>query len=120
MQDITKMIFPDWYQCRYDQDVLALANHLGRKKGKETFTFEDPEYVILEAGVDKDMAIVGLHLGIYVEKTVEEIAKEMNQPEDYVEEQLKKLAFYGVAFWNTDKKRNVDVFWAETWIPGTM
>ena len=120
MQDITKMIFPDWYQCRYDQDVLALANHLGRKKGKDTFTWEDPEYVILEAGVDKDMALVGLHLGIYVEKTVEDIAKEMNQSEAYVEEQLKKLAFYGVAFWNTDKKRNVDVFWAETWIPGTM
>ena len=120
MEEITKMIFPDWYECKYDKDVLALANHLGRKKPKETFVWEDPEYVILEAGVDHDMAQVGLHLGIYVEKTVEDIAKEMNKPEAYVKEQLEKLAFYGVAFWNTDKKRNVDVFWAETWIPGTM
>jgi NADPH-dependent glutamate synthase beta subunit-like oxidoreductase/NAD-dependent dihydropyrimidine dehydrogenase PreA subunit len=120
MQNLTKMIFPEWYVCKYDKDVLALANHLGRRKQKDSFGWDDPEYVILEAGVDQDMAKVGIHLGIYIEKTVEEIAKEMNQPEDYVEEQLKKLAFYGVAFWNTDKKRNVDVFWAETWIPGTM
>lgn len=120
MQDLTKMVFPDWYVCKYDKEVMALANHLGRKKGKDTFQWDDPEYVILEAGVDHQMAEVGLHLGIYQEKTAEEIAKEMNKPLDYVDKELKKLAQYGVAFWNTDKKRNVDVYWAETWIPGTM
>ena len=35
MQETTKMIFPDWYECKYDKDVLALANHLGRKAPKE-------------------------------------------------------------------------------------
>ncbi len=120
MQEITKMIFPDWYVCKYDEDVLALANHLGRKKGKESYKWDDPEYVILEAGVDQDMAKVGMHLELYKEKTVAEIAKEMNASEDYVEEHIKRLAYYGVAFWNTDKEHNVDVFWAETWIPGTM
>ncbi len=120
MKDITKMIFPDWYKCQFNQKVLELANHLGRKKGKETFLWDDPEYVILEAGVDNEMAEVGCHLGIYEKKTTAEIAAEMNKPLDYVDEQLKKLAYYGVAFWNTDKERNEDVFWAETWIPGTM
>lgn len=121
MKDLTKMWFPDWYECKYNEKVLALANHLGRKKGgKDTFLWDDPEYVILEAGCDDDMAEVGCHLGIYEKKTAEEIAKEMNKPLAYVDEQLKKLAYYGVAFWNTDKEKQVDVFWAETWIPGTM
>lgn len=121
MKDLTKMYFPDWYKCQYNEKVLALANHLGRKKGgKDTFLWDDPEYVILEAGCDDDMAEVGCHLGIYEKKTAEEIAAEMGKPVDYVDEQLKKLAYYGVAFWNTDKERNVDIFWAETWIPGTM
>lgn len=121
MKDLTKMWFPDWYECKYDQKVMDLANHLGRKKGgKDTYLWDDPEYVILEAGCDSDMAEVGCHLGIYERKTAADIAKEMDRPVEYVEEQLKKLAYYGVAFWNTDKETNKDVFWAETWIPGTM
>lgn len=120
MKDITKMIFPDWYECQHNEKVMQLANHLGRRKAKDSYQWDDPEYVILEAGVDNDMAEVGCHLGIYVKKTAQDIAKEMGKPVDYVEEQLKKLAYYGVAFWNTDHEKNVDVFWAETWIPGTM
>ena len=79
MKDITRMYFPDWYKCQYKEKVLALANHLGRKKGKDSFLWDDPEYVILEAGVDDDMAEVGMHLGIFVKKTAEEIAKEMDK-----------------------------------------
>lgn len=121
MKDVTKMIFPEWYKCQYNQKVLDLANHLGRKKGsKDSYLWDDPEYVILEAGVDNDMAKVGCYLGIYEKKTAADIATEMNKPEEYIKEQLEKLAFYGVAFWNTDKEKKVDVFWAETWIPGTM
>ena len=54
MKDITKMIFPDWYECTYNEKVLALANHIGRKKpgAKNAYKWDDPEYVILEAGVD--------------------------------------------------------------------
>lgn len=120
MKDITKMYFPDWYECQYKKKVLALANHLGRRTEKDSYQWDDPEYVILEPGVDDDMAEVGLHLGLYVKKTAAQIAAEMNRPETYVKEQLEKLAHYGVAFWNTDQERNVDIFWAETWIPGTM
>ncbi|RRD94681.1 FAD-dependent oxidoreductase [Clostridiales bacterium COT073_COT-073] len=114
------MIFPEGYECKYNQKVMDLANHLGRRKAKNSYLWDDPEYVILEAGVDDEMAEVGLHLELYKNKTAADIAAEMNLPEEYVLEQLKKLAFFGVAFWNTDKETGKDIFWAETWIPGTM
>ena len=120
MKDLTKMYFPDWYKCEYKQKVLDLANHIGRKKpgSKGAYQWDDPEYVILEAGVDDEMAEVGMGLGISRKRTVKEIAAIVNKPEDYCFEQLKKLAVYGVCFWNTIDGE--EVFWAETWIPGTM
>ncbi len=120
MKDLTKMYFPDWYKCEYKQKVLDLANHIGRKKpgSKGAYQWDDPEYVILEAGVDDEMAEVGMGLGISKKRTVKEIAAIVNKPEDYCFEQLKKLAVYGVCFWNTIDGE--EVFWAETWIPGTM
>lgn len=120
MKDLTRMYFPDWYQCEYKQKVLDLANHIGRKKpgSKGAYQWDDPEYVILEAGVDDEMAEVGMGLGISKKRTVKEIAAIVKKPEDYCFEQLKKLAVYGVCFWNTIDGE--EVFWAETWIPGTM
>lgn len=120
MKDLTRMYFPDWYKCEYKQKVLDLANHIGRKKpgSKGAYQWDDPEYVILEAGVDDEMAEVGMGLGISKKRTVKEIAAIVNKPEDYCFEQLKKLAVYGVCFWNTIDGE--EVFWAETWIPGTM
>lgn len=120
MKDITKMIFPEWYKCQYNEKVLALANHIGRKKpgSKSAYKWDDPEYVILEAGVDDEMAEVGLGLGVCEKRTTREIAKLLNKPEDYCHERLMKLAQYGVCFVNT--KNGEDIFWAETWIPGTM
>lgn len=120
MKDLTRMYFPDWYKCEYKQKVLDLANHIGRKKpgSKGAYQWDDPEYVILEAGVDDEMAEVGMGLGISKKRTVKEIAAIVNKPEDYCFEQLKKLAVYGVCFWNIIDGE--EVFWAETWIPGTM
>ncbi len=120
MKDLTKMIFPDWYECQYNEKVMALANHIGRKKpgSKGAFKWDDPEYIILEAGVDDEMAEVGLGLGVCEKRTTKEIARILNKPEDYCHEQLMKLAVYGVCFVN--EVNGEDVFWAETWIPGTM
>ena len=120
MKDLTRMYFPDWYKCEYKQKVLDLANHIGRNKpgSKGAYQWDDPEYVILEAGVDDEMAEVGMGLGISKKRTVKEIAAIVNKPEDYCFAQLKKLAVYGVCFWNTIDGE--EVFWAETWIPGTM
>ncbi len=120
MKDITRMIFPDWYECTYNDKVLQLANHIGRKKhgSKNAYRWDDPEYIILEAGVDEKMAEVGLGLGVGIKRSTKEIAKLLNMPEDYCHEQLMKLAFYGVCFVNNVDGE--DIFWAETWIPGTM
>ena len=103
MKDLTRMYFPDWYKCEYKQKVLDLANHIGRKKpgSKGAYQWDDPEYVILEAGVDDDMAEVGMGLGISEKRSVAQIAGIVKKPEDYCFEQLKKLAVYGVCFWNT-------------------
>lgn len=120
MLEMTKMKFPEGYVCQYNQKVMDLANHLGRRKKKNSYLWDDPEYVILEAGVDDEMAKVGLHLELYKHKTAAQVAKEMQLSEEYVLEQLKKLAYFGVAFWNTDKETGEDIFWVETWIPGTM
>lgn len=120
MLEMTKMKFPEGYVCKYNQNVMDLANHLGRRKKKNSYLWDDPEYVILEAGVDDEMAKVGLHLELYKHKTAAQVAKEMQLPIEYVLEQLKKLAYFGVAFWNTDKETGEDIFWVETWIPGTM
>ena len=118
-EDINKMWFPEGYECKYNEKILALANIIGNKKSpKESYKWEDPEYVILEAGIDDDMADVALGLKLYEKLTAADIAKTVNLPEDFCHEQLMKLAVYGACFVNTVD--GVDVFWAETWIPGTM
>lgn len=120
MEQLTKMIFPEGYVCKYNDKVMALANMIGRKKpGKDGYEWDDPEYVILEAGVDDEMAEVGLALGYFTKRTAAEVAAIMGKPETYCHEQLMKLAVYGVCFVNVIN--GVDTFWsAESWIPGVM
>ncbi len=117
--DQSKMWFPEGYECKYNEKILALANIIGnRKSAKSSYTWEDPEYVILEAGIDDEMADVALGLKLYEKQTAEDISKIVNKPVDHCHEQLMKLAVYGACFVNTVDGK--DVFWAETWIPGTM
>lgn len=124
MNDTVKMRFPEGYVCRYDKKIMALANMIGRKKpgvepgGKGSLKWDDPEYVILEAGVDDDMATVGLALGSYEKKTAKQVAETLGLDEGFCHEQLMKLAVYGACFVNVID--GVDTFWTETWIPGTM
>ena len=124
MSETTKMIFPEGYECRYDKEVMALANMIARKKpgvepgGKGSIQWEDPEYVILEAGVDKDMAKVGLALGFLQKKTAAEVAQIIGEDEAYCHKHLMRLAVYGACFVNNID--GADTFWTETWIPGTM
>ena len=40
MKDITKMIFPEGYECKYNQKVMDLANHLGRRKAKNSYLWQ--------------------------------------------------------------------------------
>lgn len=124
MSGLTKMRFPEGYQCQYRKNIMNLANMIGRKKpgvepgGKGSLKWDDPEYVILEAGVTDEMCEVGLALGSYIKKTAADVAAIIGKPEDYCHEQLMKLAEYGACFVNNIN--GVDTFWTETWIPGTM
>lgn len=120
MENIRKMVFPEGYECRYNQRVMDFANMLGRKKpGKDGYTWDDPEYVILEPGVDDDMAEVGIAMGYFTKRTAAEMAEIMGKPEEYCHEQMMKLAEYGTTFVNVID--GVDTFWhAESWIPGVM
>jgi len=119
-QAITKMYFPEGYECKYNEKVMALANMLGRKDPKKNgYKWDDPEYVILEAGIDDHMAEVGLAMGYYTKRTAREMAQIMGKSQEYCHEQMMKLAVYGTCFVNVID--GVDTFWhAESWIPGIM
>lgn len=119
-QILTKMTFPEGYKCKYNEKVMALANMLGRKNpAKDGYKWDDPEYVILEAGVDDEMAEVGLAMGYFTRRTAAEVAAIMGKSEEYCYQQMMKLAEYGTCFVNVID--GVDTFWhAESWIPGSM
>lgn len=119
-QAITKMYFPEGYECQYKQKVMDFVNMLGRKDPKKNgYQWDDPEYVILEPGVTDEMAEIGLAMGYYTKRTAQEMAKITGKPEEYCHEQMMKLAEYGTTFVNVID--GVDTFWhAESWIPGIM
>ena len=81
MSNLTKMQFPEGYQCQYKETVMRLANMIGRKKegvqpgGEGSYQWDDPEYVCLEAGVTDEMAEVGLCLGSFQKKTAAQVAE---------------------------------------------
>ena len=85
MEQLTKMTFPEGYVCQHRENILALANMIGRKKpglkagDKGGYNWDDPEYVILEAGVTDEMCEVGLVLGSYVKKSAAEVAALVGQ-----------------------------------------
>ncbi len=124
MEQVTKMTFPEGYVCQYRDNIMSLANMIGRKKpglkagDKGGYNWDDPEYVILEAGVTDEMCEVGLALGSYTKKTAAEVAAIVGKPEAHCHEQLMKFAVYGGCFVNNIN--GADTFWTETWIPGTM
>lgn len=124
MSNAPKMTFPPGYECKYSVPVMKLANMISRKKpnvepgGKGSLQWDDPEYVILEAGVTDEMAEVGLCLGSFTKKSAKEVAKILGKSEEYCHEKLMELAVYGAIFVNNIDGE--DVFWAESWIPGAM
>ena len=124
MSELTKMQFPEGYQCQYKEKVMKLANMIGRKKadavpgGEGSYQWDDPEYVCLEAGISDEMAEVALCLGSFEKKTVPQVAEMMGKSAEYCREVLMDLAVYGACKVGT--LNGEDVFWTETWIPGHM
>ena len=117
---INQMYFPDGYEVQQKEKVMAFANMLGRKTpGKDGYEWDDPEYVILEPGVDDEMAEMGMAMGFFTKRTAKEMAEITGKSEEYCAEQMMKLAEYGTTMVN--KIDGVDTFWnVETWAPGSM
>ena len=82
--------------------VLDLANHIGRKKpnSKSAYTYEDPEYRILEPVVSDGMAEVGLCLEFRKPKSAKEVAPLCGKSLEDAEKYLWELAVAGACFVN--------------------
>lgn len=102
------------------EKVLALANHISRKKpgSKNAIKATDPEYLILEPVVTDEMAEVALCMKIRQKTTAKELAPLCGKSLEETERILYELADAGVCFVN--KIDGVDKFWFDTWIPGIM
>ncbi len=100
--------------------VLALANHIGRKKpgAKDAYDYEAPEYLILEPVVSDDMAEVCMTFAIREKVTAETVARRTGRSVTDCHRLLLELADAGVCFVNTINGQ--DTFWYDTWVPGIM
>lgn len=108
----------------HKQKVLEFANKVGNKKNgaksgmAASYTWDDPEYKILEPVVTDEMAEVALGMDFRVRKSAEEIAKASGKDLETTKRCLYELADAGVCFVNN--LNGVDVFWYDSWIPGIM
>lgn len=106
------------------QKVLMFANKVGNKKNGQksgmtaSYTWTDPEYMILEPVVTDEMAEVALGMEFRVRMNAEQIAKASGKDIETTKRCLYELADAGVCFVNTID--GVDVFWYDSWIPGIM
>ncbi|MDR7857464.1 FAD-dependent oxidoreductase [Tissierella sp.] len=100
--------------------VLDLANHIGRKKpnSKSAYSYEDPEYRILEPVVTDEMAEVGLCLEFRKPKSAREVAPLCGKSLEDAEKHLWELAVAGACFVN--EIDGEDKYWLDTWVPGVM
>lgn len=100
--------------------ILALANHIGRKKpgSKGAYDYEAPEYLILEPVVTDEMADVCMTMAIREKVTAEDVAPRCGKTVEQCHELLLGLADIGVCFVNTINGK--DTFWYDTWVPGIM
>ena len=74
--------------------VLQLANRIGGKKhgSKSSYTYEDPEYLILEPVVTDEMAEAGLCLEFRNPKSAKEVAPQLGKSVEETEKLLWALA----------------------------
>lgn len=100
--------------------ILALANHIGRKKpgAKDAYDYDAPEYLILEPVVTDDMAEVCMTMAMREKVTAEAVAQRAGKPVEECHRLLLELADAGVCFVNTIDGK--DTFWYDTWVPGIM
>jgi len=108
----------------HKQKVLEFANKVGNKKNgaksgmAASYTWDDPEYKILEPVVTDEMAEVAMGMEFRVRKTAEEISAACGKDLATTKRCLAQLADAGVCFVNTID--GVDKFWYDSWVPGIM
>ncbi len=108
----------------HKEKVLMFANKVGNKKNGQksgmtaSYTWTDPEYMILEPVVTDEMAEVAMGMDFRVRKSAEEISKASGKDLETTKRCLYELADAGVCFVNNID--GVDVFWYDSWIPGIM
>ena len=100
--------------------ILALANHIGRKKSdaKDAYDYDAPEYLILEPVVSDDMAEICMTMAIREKVTAETVSERTGKSVEECHRLLLELADIGVCFVNTINGN--DTFWYDTWVPGIM
>ena len=104
----------------YRQEVLDLANKIGRTKAgssREAIPF-GPEYYALEPLVTPFQAKVALQVAFREKRSAEEIAVAIGEPVKEVKEALSHLAWAGITFWNTVD--GIDVYWHDIFVPGHL
>ncbi len=103
-----------------DEKILAMANHIGRKKpgSKGAYDFESPEYLILEPVVTHEMADVCMTMKILEHLTAEEVAARCGKTVEETHRILEEMAEVGVCIVNNIDGK--DVYWYDTWVPGIM
>ncbi len=104
----------------YRQEILDLANKIGRTKGgssREAIPF-GPEYYALEPILDPYQARIAMHLEFRKKLSAEEIAEKAGEPYEKVKKALDHIAWTGAAFVITVD--GVDVYWQDIFVPGHL
>ncbi len=105
------------------QNILDLANHIGRKKGKDAYDWDSPEYMILSPEcVTDEMAEVIMHMNIREKVTAEEVTARCGKSFEETRRILLEAVDVGILlvsekYYGKDGK---ETFWYETWVPGIM
>lgn len=102
----------------YRQDVVDLANKIGRTKAgtpREAIPF-GPEYYVLAPILDEYQVKITMHLEFREKRSVADVAKLSSEPYEKVKEALEYIAWAGVALVNTVD--GVDMYWQDIFVPG--
>lgn len=104
----------------YRQDILDLANKVGRTKAgtsREAIPF-GPEYYALAPILDEYQAKIAMYLEFRKKLSAEDVVKASGEPYGKVKKALDHIAWTGVAFVNTID--GVDMYWQDIFVPGHL
>jgi len=104
----------------YREDILALANKIGRTKAgssREAIPF-GPEYYALAPILDAYQTKIAMYLKFREKVSADDVVAASGEPYDKVKKALDHIAWAGVAFVNTVE--GVDMYWQDIFVPGHL